>query len=161
MIASEFGAKMFLMFFSSSTWMLRTWMLSMSYLPADDNLFQIQEEPRTVKSVFANQQNLENHIFEIPQAKMVNLINVNKANWNRGGWLWWNQSKAARDLLCILAANFKNPIGCLQTKTIYLCKPWSYHSFVILWLWEVKKIIKEEEEDQHEFIYILSSWCVS
>lgn len=40
----------------------------MNYLPADDNLFQIQEKPSTVKSVFANQQNLENHIFEIPQA---------------------------------------------------------------------------------------------
>lgn len=92
----------------------------MSYLPADDNLFQIQEKPRTVKSVFANQQNLENNIFEIPQAKMVNLINVNKANSNRGGWLRWNQSKAARDLLYILAANFNNPIGCLQTKTVYL-----------------------------------------
>lgn len=42
----------------------------MSYLPADDDSFQIKEKPRTVESVFANQQNLENRIFEIPQAKL-------------------------------------------------------------------------------------------
>lgn len=41
----------------------------MSYLPADDESFQIIEKPSTGKSVFA-QQNLENHIFEIPQTKL-------------------------------------------------------------------------------------------
>lgn len=41
----------------------------MSYLPADDDSFQIKEKTSTVKSVFANQQNLEDRIFEIPQAK--------------------------------------------------------------------------------------------
>lgn len=51
----------------------------MSYLPADDNLFQIQEKPSTVKSVFANQQNLENHIFEIPQANGQS----NKCQWGQ------------------------------------------------------------------------------
>lgn len=42
----------------------------MSYLPADDDSFQIKEKTSTVKSVFANQQNLEDRIFEIPQAKL-------------------------------------------------------------------------------------------
>lgn len=42
----------------------------MSYLPGDDESFQIKEKPSAVKSVFANQQNLENHIFEIPQGKL-------------------------------------------------------------------------------------------
>lgn len=44
----------------------------MSYLPADDDSFQIKEKTSTVKSVFANQQNLEARIFEIPQAKSSN-----------------------------------------------------------------------------------------
>lgn len=42
----------------------------MSYLPKDDDSFQIKEKPSTEKSVFANQQNLENGIFEIPGAKL-------------------------------------------------------------------------------------------
>lgn len=47
----------------------------MSYSPTDEKSFQINEKPSTVKSVFSNQQNLENHNFFDSPGKNVNLIN--------------------------------------------------------------------------------------